>query len=362
VHPYDCTTPELLLNAITNLNGVVGAYYTNPPPIYDTEWGYTSVDFDPNHDGTTPVARQRQAVLVAREILNSCAAGMPLYTYYDIRDDTATATDRESNFGLLANNYTSKPALTAVQTIASAARGRTYKGLVPMPTPELMAMRFDSATNQVFAMWNAAIGSQIAISLPSNATAKDMLGNSVTLSGGYVLSESNGPIYVSIPILPPSAPVGLTAVAGDRSCALTWMASTNASSYTVERATVSGGAYTVVMTNPTALNYSDAGLSNGVAYYYVVVAANSAGTNQSSEVMARPFSLVRPIIQMTVGGNSVRCNWPSDHVGWRLQSQTNSSAVGLGTNWYDVLGANMTNQWDFSINRSNCSFYRLVSP
>ena len=54
--------------------------------------------------------------------------------------------------------------------------------------------------------------------------------------------------------------------------------------------------------------------------------------------------------------------WPLDHVGWRLQAQTNSSAVGLSTNWCDVPGASATNQMNVTLNPTNCVFYRLVWP
>ena len=30
--------------------------------------------------------------------------------------------------------------------------------------------------------------------------------------------------------------------------------------------------------------------------------------------------------------------WPTDHTGWRLQSQTNSLNVGINTNWVEVPG------------------------
>ncbi|WP_081757011.1 endo-1,4-beta-xylanase [Gorillibacterium massiliense] len=87
----------------------------------------------------------------------------------------------------------------------------------------------------------------------------------------------------------PAAPAGLTVTAGNAQVALSWTASSGAASYTVKRATTSGGTYTNVATNVTATSYTDTGLTNGTTYYYVVSASNSAGTSaDSAQVSATP--------------------------------------------------------------------------
>ena len=56
-------------------------------------------------------------------------------------------------------------------------------------------------------------------------------------------------------------------------------------------------------------------------------------------------------------------SWPADHIGWRLQAQTNSISVGLGTNWLDVPNSIATNQMTFTLDpTAGCVFYRLVYP
>ena len=87
---------------------------------------------------------------------------------------------------------------------------------------------------------------------------------------------------------PPSAPTGLTATAGDKQVSLTWNASSGATSYNVKRATTSGGPYTQVA-NATVTNDTDASLTNGTKYYYVVTAVNANGeSGNSSEASATP--------------------------------------------------------------------------
>jgi len=122
-------------------------------------------------------------------------------------------------------------------------------------------------------------------------------GNAVTLKKSYLAQQPVGTtnlnflfsagasatltITVSDSTLP-TTPTGLTATAGNAQAVLTWSPSTNATSYTVQRATVSGGPYTTVAQNITGTQYTDTGLTNGTTYYYVVKAVNAAGSSAAS--------------------------------------------------------------------------------
>jgi hypothetical protein len=55
--------------------------------------------------------------------------------------------------------------------------------------------------------------------------------------------------------------------------------------------------------------------------------------------------------------------WPTNYLGWRLQVQTNDPAIGLGTNWVDVVGSTATNQMNFPIDSTGGAiFYRMIFP
>lgn len=54
-------------------------------------------------------------------------------------------------------------------------------------------------------------------------------------------------------------------------------------------------------------------------------------------------------------------SWPADHIGWRLEAQTNGVEVGLWTNWFTWPGSASTNTITLPVN-SGCSFFRLVYP
>jgi len=62
-------------------------------------------------------------------------------------------------------------------------------------------------------------------------------------------------------------------------------------------------------------------------------------------------------------GQHLALSWPSDHIGWRLQVQTNALATGLNTNWSDVAGSTTTNLINVTLDALNGAvFYRMVYP
>jgi hypothetical protein len=200
VHPYDVSNPAGdLVDNLVLFGNLLGRNLSSPPPVWDTEWGFSSTAFSPPGptNGHDPGAQRRQAVLAAREMLSACAVGLPIYVYYDIRDDGTDQTNPEDNFGLLGNDYTDKPAMTAIRTLAAVARGRTFSGCLPMLPTSLVAMRFDGPTDQVVALWSFAPNSSVSVTVPGS-TATDYLGNPIQLQNNAVtVSEANGPVYIS---------------------------------------------------------------------------------------------------------------------------------------------------------------------
>ncbi len=68
-------------------------------------------------------------------------------------------------------------------------------------------------------------------------------------------------------------------------------------------------------------------------------------------------------ITYSVSGGNLVLNWPVDHTGWRLQTQTNTLAVGLSSNWVDVPGSTNVHTASFPINAANGAvFYRMLYP
>jgi len=102
--------------------------------------------------------------------------------------------------------------------------------------------------------------------------------------------------------LPPAAPSNLAAIPGNAQVSLSWSAVSGTTGYTVKRATVSGGPYTVVASDLANPSHTDTGLTNGTTYYYVVNATNPGGTSaDSSEVAVVPNSLPSPWVTADIG-------------------------------------------------------------
>jgi autotransporter-associated beta strand protein len=68
-------------------------------------------------------------------------------------------------------------------------------------------------------------------------------------------------------------------------------------------------------------------------------------------------------ITAVVSGGNLNLSWPADHLGWSLQSQTNSDSVGLSNNWFTVPGSSSTTSMSIPIDSSKGAvFFRMVYP
>jgi hypothetical protein len=170
-------------------------------------------------------------------------------------------------------------------------------------------------------------------------------------------------LVVSAPA--PAAPANLTATASNLLINLNWNAVVGATSYNLKRGTGNNGPYPTVFSGLVTTNYSDAAVTNGVTYFYVVTDVSSGvESTNSNQASAAPLpSMASPNVATQVSGNQLQLSWPQDHLGWLLQIQTNSLGKGLGTNWTVVPGSQLTNQIFIPVNPANGSvFLRLIYP
>ena len=153
--------------------------------------------------------------------------------------------------------------------------------------------------------------------MPQNSSAKQE--SAVAPEGFAASSPAKEYVYAGSRLIateepagsgPPAAPTGLTAAPGNAQVSLNWNASFGATSYNVKRSTVTGGPYSTIATGLTAPSYTNTGLTNGTAYYYVVTALNAMGgespnSNQASATPSaervhrrrRPGSLQQPAMR-----------------------------------------------------------------
>ncbi|GAA0136846.1 hypothetical protein YSY43_36870 [Paenibacillus sp. YSY-4.3] len=137
----------------------------------------------------------------------------------------------------------------------------------------------------------------------------------------------------------PAAPTSFTATAGNAQVSLTWNAVSGATSYTVKRATTSGGPYTNVATGVTATSYTNTGLTNGTTYYYVVSASNNAGSSaNSAQASATPAgggtSTGNLVVQYKVGDTSATDNQIRPYFNIKNNGTTPVNLSGLKLRYY----------------------------
>jgi hypothetical protein len=177
-------------------------------------------------------------------------------------------------------------------------------------------------------------------------------------------SATTNQIQLIVSPPPPGIPANLTASATNLLINLKWFPAANAASYNLKRSITNGGPYAIIANVP-ATNYTDAAVSPGVTYYYVVTATNSAGASADSiQASAVPLpSAIATNLDFQVTGDELRISWPPDHRGWTLQVQTNTLNEGIGTNWIAVPGSTLVNSATNPINRAVGNvFYRLRLP
>src|SRR5712692_5918251 len=148
----------------------------------------------------------------------------------------------------------------------------------------------DSGVGTGLFEWTPAVGQAGQYSVPFTASA-----NGLTASAA-------GAIAVH-PYQPPAAPINFTAAAVPAGAALdfAWSAGTGTPPvrYQLLRATVSGGPYRVVADSAVA-KARDTGLTNGIPYFYVVVAYDVFGSASpySAEISAVPVDTLAPVIAL----------------------------------------------------------------
>ena len=161
------------------------------------------------------------------------------------------------------------------------------------------------------------------------------------------------------------APTNLVATATNLLLNLKWNAVGGATNYNLKRGTMTGGPYPLVFGGLTATNYADANVTNAVKYFYIVTAAGAGGESTNSlQASATPLPSNLPTnLLAQLGTRQIQLSWPQDHLGWRLQIQTNSLSQGLRTNWANVPNSTNVNSTNLLINpTSGAVFLRLVYP
>jgi hypothetical protein len=237
----------------------------------------------------------------------------------------------------------------------------------------------DPGTNQVMVASNLTLGGTINVTngtgfgtgtnilLTYNGTLSGNLPTLGSAPAGYNYAfdtNTAGQVRLVVTLPAPAAPTNLTATGTNLLIKLKWNAVSGATSYNLKRGTLSGGPYPTVYSGLVMTNYSDAAVTNAVTYYYVVTAMAGGESTNSLQASAVPLPSLTPTnITLQPGSGQLQLSWPPDHLGWRLQIQTNDLSKGLGTNWVTVPNSTNVCQTNVTVNPTSGSvFLRLVYP
>jgi cellulose 1,4-beta-cellobiosidase len=168
-----------------------------------------------------------------------------------------------------------------------------------------------------------------------------------------------------LPVVP-AAPASLTATAGNAVVNLSWSASSNATSYSVKRASVSGGPYATIASGLAGTSYSDTAVSNGSTYYYVVSASNANGegansTQSSATPTAPPALPAAPTTLKATAASRTQINltWTdnaSNETGFLIERSTKS---GSGYVQIATVGSNVTSFANTGLSANKSYYYRI---
>lgn len=132
--------------------------------------------------------------------------------------------------------------------------------------------------------------------------------------------------------------------------------------------TISGSTPTNVPGQTVSLTLNATNASPG---YHSLLVRISAGDRSRYlyapewvQVVAPSVSTNPPTLSITQAApDNVVLSWPPDHIGWRLQVQTNTLDVGMSGAWSDVTGSTSVNVLTNGIDSAGGAvFYRLIYP
>lgn len=161
---------------------------------------------------------------------------------------------------------------------------------------------YDVTTNTATFTPSAPLAYDATYTATITTGVKDLAGNPLALDYSWSFTTSSA---VSIP--PPSAPTGVAAVHGNGQVTVSWNTVSGATSYNLYWSATSPVTKASGVKIPAAASpYVHTGLTNGVAYYYVVTAVNADGESvESGQVSATHQANAGTIFSRTAIGENI---------------------------------------------------------
>ena len=335
------------------LNGTAtGAYATNATGNAQTWAGYVGqLAFT---GGSSQIMTRLPQTGTTNNNQDVLTSGSGSSSYIHPAGATVGTASAAAAVTLVAGNpYTETLAITLTASNTLAITNTLYSGT---NTSGAVLSQFGGVASGATFVTNSFDALAIGWRVTANTTATAIDINQIAVNSALTVTVTNQA---------PPAPANLLAQATNLLINLQWNSVSGATNYNLKRGTTNGGPYPAIFSALTATNYADANVTNAVNYFYVVTAVGAGGESSNSlQASAAPLPSNQPTnIVAQTGGGQLQLSWPQDHLGWRLQIQTNDLASGLGTNWFTVPNSTNVMQTNLVINPANGSvFLRLVYP
>jgi polysaccharide biosynthesis protein PslG len=157
MHFYRARPPESVATDVGHIRDLLGAA-EQVIPVWSGEWGWSTYDPTAPPTGVNyipAVTPERQASWLARMLLVNATLGLPGSIVYDDHDPAHPSPGNiEDHFGLLASDFSPKPAFDALaEVLAIAGTARPLCVLVPGADAHGLVLRQQTG-GKVIALWS----------------------------------------------------------------------------------------------------------------------------------------------------------------------------------------------------------------
>ena len=268
--------------------------------------------------------------------------------------------------------------LTALTTIPLAATTRSLPAPPPPPPGAPAAIEASPGNARIKITWPAVYGASgyrvfrsttpgvwdpnpvVSVSSTSFTNTNLLNGTKYWYRVAAYNKGGNGAPSASASATPLAPPTELKAAAGDHQVTLSWLASPGASSYVVQRKAPGQTVYSPLASGVNALQYVDAGLTNGSTYYYKVAAVVDGVTSAlSASVWAKPVPpppSTAPVLTAEPGNARVMLSWSV--VAGATSYRVYRSTLAIGET--PVASTSATSFKDWSVVNGTMYRYRVV--
>lgn len=243
-----------------------------------------------------------------------------------------------SNTVVWASDDTNPRSITVQSTLTGngGIQFHGYNTITTFQTASSASLNIASANNPYTGTWNVELGMLVASGANSLGTNTITVGTQGALQASYDINNPNGALILN-------GRFNLTRNHTFKSVA-------------VNGAPLSAGVYSFATLNAT---YP----TNFPASWTGVNGALTETTGSGSITIPGGTASYPTNLTSSFGGGALSLSWPATHLGWFLQQQTNSRAIGLNTNWADVAGSDAMTTTNIAVNPAAPTvFYRLRHP